>query len=540
VTSSAFGRLWPRVAAWGVFLAIVGVLLALSLRANDGQLAYALDDPYIHLALARTLAEHGVWGIAPDAFAPASSSPAWTLLLAALWWGGLRSAWVPFVLNVMGGVAVLWLLERLVRPWFSSGSRAVVLVVTLAVIPLPTLVFTGMEHVWHVAVVLAICGHAALRLEGNNPRPWHAAPLWAAFAVGLRYESLFVVAVIAGLFLIRQRGSDAIRLLGGAAVPVLAYGAFSISQGGLLLPNSVLVKSGAERFASPFWVLAPLADWVNLLFVYQRPAELVLMVGACAAALALSARERTVWTVPLLLPAAFLGIAALHVSLVRMVWFYRYEAYVVTLGVVAVAIAFARMRHHWSAGLVWPVGDHAVQRAGRFAAMGLAVLCGLPLATRAVEALLTTPTATHEIYAQQQQMARFFDRFYAGETIAVNDIGAVAWGARVRVVDLVGLASLDVTDAMRRSEGGTDVYERLGREQGVSAACVYDFYFVGRRALPTSWRSVGEWRIGSRVAVSSPVVTFYATSDAEVPRLRDSLDRFAADLPSSVTYSRRP
>ena len=91
----------PLLAGIAIYLGLVAVLLTASLALTGGSFTFAQDDPYIHLAMARTLAEHGVWGIAPDAFASASSSPLWTLLLAALWTLGAKAVWVPFVLNLI-------------------------------------------------------------------------------------------------------------------------------------------------------------------------------------------------------------------------------------------------------------------------------------------------------------------------------------------------------------------------------------------------------------------------------------------------------
>ena len=69
---------------WGsaAYLVATLVVLAIGLRRTDGRLVYVLDDPAIHLSVARALAEHGTWGVVPGQFESASSSPAWTVLLA--------------------------------------------------------------------------------------------------------------------------------------------------------------------------------------------------------------------------------------------------------------------------------------------------------------------------------------------------------------------------------------------------------------------------------------------------------------------------
>ena len=114
------------LSAIGLYLGLVGILLWVSLARTGGTFVYAQDDPYIHLALARTLADHGVWGIRPTEFTSASSSPLWTLLLAALWKLGAQAVWVPFALNILFGARPRAVVARAIhvqrRP--SGPSRA--------------------------------------------------------------------------------------------------------------------------------------------------------------------------------------------------------------------------------------------------------------------------------------------------------------------------------------------------------------------------------------------------------------------------------
>src|SRR5438132_223114 len=83
-------RTWTRQGPWPA-LAAIAALLALCLwlvsRASSlagGAFTYPLDDAYIHLAVAKNLAAHGVWGVTQHGFTFANSSLAWPLLLAAL------------------------------------------------------------------------------------------------------------------------------------------------------------------------------------------------------------------------------------------------------------------------------------------------------------------------------------------------------------------------------------------------------------------------------------------------------------------------
>ena len=72
----------PLLISVVVLWAIVGISLTLSIRENQGHIIYALDDTYIHMAMAKNFSQHGVWGMTKYGFTSSSSSPLWTLLLS--------------------------------------------------------------------------------------------------------------------------------------------------------------------------------------------------------------------------------------------------------------------------------------------------------------------------------------------------------------------------------------------------------------------------------------------------------------------------
>ena len=45
-----------------------------SIRINNGNLVYASDDAYIHMAIAKNVVQHHLWGFTPFGFTSASSS----------------------------------------------------------------------------------------------------------------------------------------------------------------------------------------------------------------------------------------------------------------------------------------------------------------------------------------------------------------------------------------------------------------------------------------------------------------------------------
>src|SRR6476469_7310825 len=78
-----------------------------SLGLTGGELTYPLDDAFIHMALAKNLAEHGVWGVTPYGFTSPVSSLAWPVLIAMVDLIAGVHLWTPFWLNMVFGTALL-------------------------------------------------------------------------------------------------------------------------------------------------------------------------------------------------------------------------------------------------------------------------------------------------------------------------------------------------------------------------------------------------------------------------------------------------
>jgi hypothetical protein len=525
--------------ALALYLGLTAILLWLSLARTGGEFVYAQDDPYIHLAMARTLAEHGVWGVRPYEFASASSSPLWTLLLAAFWKLGARQVWVPFALNLIFGCILLTFASRVITrlaPEREEGAPvpyvvlppAAVLAALVLVTPLPTLAFIGMEHTLQALLVLAFLWQAAIRLADQRD-DWLRPSVLAAAMVAARYETLFVVFVV-GLMLAWQRRWRATFALGmAAAVPVVLFGWYSVAHGGLVLPNSVLMKSGPSRFGSlSSGVSAVVSDWVAVGAIFRRPAQLSLTLAAAILLLLVPVERLAQRRTQLWLGACFLGTSLLHAALVKLEWFFRYEAYLVALGIVA-GTGLATLAS-------WPAGKTTRQRRRLHpAVLPLAVLLALPLGERALGALAIAPGAVGNVFEQQVQLGRFFARHYPDGSIAVNDLGAVAWLSGSRILDIVGLASQEVADLKRRRGLTARELQRLVEEHEVEAIAIYEDIFAP--ILPEGWVKAGEWTIQKNVAVSGSIVAFLAPDEPAASVLRQRLDAFSEALPNGVTWT---
>lgn len=195
-------------------------MVCISLALNERTLVYSLDDPYIHLALARTWLRSHTLGISPGQFAPASSSPAWTLLLTACSaLIGLHD-WVPLALNVAAAIAALavfWWGRARLRGIDHDDERRWPLIAAALPIGLNLLGLTlcGMEHVLHALLVLGF----TVTLWRGLPRSVGVAPFLLALVLPLvRFESMFVIAAAALISLRHRKPWTAMGLLACAGL----------------------------------------------------------------------------------------------------------------------------------------------------------------------------------------------------------------------------------------------------------------------------------------------------------------------------------
>lgn len=494
-----------------VFALAAAVLVAWSLRHSGGHLVYALDDAYIHMAMARNLAEHGVFGVTRYGFTSSSSSPLWTLTLAGLFALVGARDWLPLVLNLVFAASLLLVAGRLLSAHgVASRARFLALLAVAFLTPLPALTLVGQEHILHAALTLAFAG--LLTSAGAEP----ALLLLAPFLTAARYEGLFLVFIGCLVLAARRRLRFAAALGAVSLLPPVVYGLVSVAHGWYPLPNPVLLKGAlGERLTG--WHRLGLVPFLGGWSELARTPHLLALVAL--AAIVLLARWRSPSSREGTLLLLFVGTTLLHLQYAKTGWFYRYEAYLVGFGIVALAVAL-----HDLGGVVRPAWLPALLASAAL------LTCGI----RGVRSYLETPGAVGNIYEQQIQMGRFLARFYAGQVVAANDIGAICYLADVRVFDLWGLASREVAEAKLAGRYATPWIAQRARAQGVRVAVLYERWLDAAGGVPPEWVRAGRWRVGRNVVLGDRTVAFYAVDPAEAGPLADNLRAFAPALPPGV------
>ncbi len=525
--------------AWSAstYLVVTAILLAASLRTTGGRMIYVLDDPAIHQSIATNLAEHGTWGVEPGHFQSASSSPLWTMVLAVvvrILPAGEDAA--ALALNVVAALAILAFFARVQRSLLPSWRRPLdvlaTAVVTVAVLFLPGATFVGMEHLAHLALVLAAV-HGLLHPPG--PGAGRARRLLPYVLLGLaslaRMESAFV-ALALGTALVATclpradggavpRWADQLRrvvLIGVASgAPLAAFALFNRAMGQGWLPNSVLAKSAAlDGQQSGF-------DLVEILNRLTSDAILGFLAVVCVLLVVVGWPQRRRWLVP---SATAAGTILLHVVLADVGWFERYQVYLIGLATYAVAMAARDLLPAASTG------------------RRLAPLLLLPvllLSAVKVDLTVNVPRGVDDTFEQRYQAARFLQRYYDGRPVATGELGYISLLHEGPVTDLFGLGDYEVLEARRRLDGrpGKDYWLDLGRRRGFPVAAVYPstLFFD----TPDEWILVGTWSLPRKaITAYEETFQFWATSPEEVAPLQAHLREFATELPAGVTFALNP
>lgn len=489
-------RCLPGPAELAIMLSPLAVLIGASLLLGAG-LTYTLDDPYIHLTLARNILG-GHYGINAGESSSPSSSILWPFMLAPL--AALPGfEHVPLLLNLaFAGASVVLLYDFLARLFGPSPLISLAVVALGLGLNIYGLVFTGMEHSLQVFLVILVAG----RLCRGTLDRW----FWMGVVLLplIRYEGLAISLPLCAYAW--QQGNT--RAAGGAAAAILllcgAFSGFLLNLGLPPLPLSVIAKgnfdgpAGVARNAAFNVVAQPV-----LAYCVIRLTAYLFKVGQRPEAYLLTAS------------------AALFYAFGQCGWFGRYEVFFVAF-VVTISL------HWWC--LAWR--DDPAKGRSRWWMM-LPVMLALVAFASLPKATLNSPQAAANIHDQQMQMGEIVKRLAA--PVAVNDIGAVTFNAKHYVLDLWGLSSREAL-TMRRGHPAGDWITGLMLKHGVEFAFVYDEWVSPR---PNGWILVGELVLpGRRITPAVDTVALYATSEEAAARLRAVLGSYRESSPLARSITR--
>ena len=523
--------------ATALFLGLIGYQIVAIKSLEGGRFVYPIDDGYAHMAIAKNVVQHGIWTFnAVNGFESASSSMLWPLLLAVCFAVFGVHEYIPLVLNIVGSVVLLFYLGELLR----RSTRSVVLnflalVVIVIFTPLCAVVATGMEHSVQFLLTVAFVDMAArLLMDGSEQVTTRNTPVWFCLAgvlmVSTRYEGLFLIAAAGLLLLCRRRWTLAIVLGVTSLTPLVLFGLYSLHKGWYFLPNSLILKGNTTPLVlSVAGLILYFSKGYNMMT--SEPHMPALVLAAVVALLGSLQRRWNLWTYPALVLLITLITAAQHFQFASLGWFYRYEDYLIILIFFGVGIALgqdgpAMPWRYWlrPSGVV-----HMVVFALA------AFLFGTPQWPRTSNSYPHVISGSYSVYRQQYQMGRFVRRFYRGAGVIANDVGAISYmGEGIDLLDYAGLSDAEVLRLRRQGLFTQEAMRRLSQKHHSQVAIVYDNWITSIIGGPLpEWVKLGTW-ITPNDTVGGDTVAFYATSQAQVPKLLSALQQFSADLPKDM------
>ena len=415
-------------------------LLLLRERVIAGSAGFPLDDSWIHLHFARNLAEGAGFAYNPGVPVAGSTAPLWTLLLAA----GARVAGASLVmaktLGVAGALIAALVLRRAALAWGASPPAALVAAVGLVWSgPFAWGALSGME----VTLAALLVAAALLALARDHL-------VLTAVAGGLATLARPEAVVLLPLLALARRPTPR-RLALFAAIVVAAllpFVAFCWATTGTPFPSTAAAKVeggllgrliGLREPARVTWLERPLAFGLDWLAWLARTHPL-LPLALPAIVLAWRWRGRALGVVGLVLLAHPLAMAVLAPYRGPGFQEGRYSIHLLPVGLLLLASA-------WS-DIAPAYGGARAASLVRVVYLAVALVTLAPAADRYA-------WGVQNINAMQVHLGRWVDAHLPrSATLAVNDIGAIAYFSRRPVIDLMGLVTPEIRPYRRAGEAG--------------------------------------------------------------------------------------
>ena len=446
-----------------------GGFLYLAASALVFKIGFPLDDAWIHLTFARTLAEHGEWAFRPGIPSAGSTSPLWSALLSIGFLIGLAPYIWAYALGLLTLFALGILCELTARRMVASYTPRLPWVGIFIVFEWHLLwaAMSGMETLLHALIVTGIL--SALMADS---RRFLSLGLLAGLSVWVRPDGLTLLAPLA--LAIVLSGADSSTRLRGLVRASIGFGAlflfyllFNLLIGDTPMPNTFYAKQAEYIGWQGQTIFKRLGDLAFQLF--SGP-YFILVIGTIVWAVR-SVRARS-WG-SLLALAWALGYMFLYILRLPV---YQHGRYVMPampvlflMGLLAVT-EFSGLkqfgRYQWFVGTLWQAGVGA-----------LSVLF----------LLLGAHTYARDVAFIEQEMvasaAWAAENIPVGDVIAAHDIGALGYFDAHPLIDLAGLVSPEVIPFMRDEPRLAEYLESQGADYLIAFADLYDEMAAGREAV---------------------------------------------------------
>jgi hypothetical protein len=519
------GIVWPVLVNFIIIILFIWNDYTRIIELNDGTFVYVLDDVYIHMALAKNLAEFGRWSVTGSLFTSSSSSIFYPLLLAFLYRIFGVKVLIPLWVNIFACFGFFtWVFVWSRRILENKFFQFLLLQVIFYGTPFRLLIFSGMEHLIFIfvsltflAIVIKSATELSLSLRGTPNRLSNGETNRILFVgillIGFRYEGIFVLGCGLLLLIFTRDPIKAILIGIIDILPIFIYGLISIRFGWSFLPNSVIMKS----------MLANDPHYFSTIILNPSYFIMIAANGICLVLLYIKYPKQKTFAKYWLIIFCVLAIFQFVFGRVGTLRDYsiRYESYLIVFGIIGLFLTFNDIIQSFN----FPSEIQSIKQKIKVSTFFLIFI--LPgawsLQMRIDTSYKAVPLFDQLTYNIHYKMAMFIDQYYSGQRVILHDIGCAVYYADFELLDMGLLATPNYR------EFSTWPITNLSSYQiGIILETLYPEVWP-----PPGWIKVGTWDVTDLFA-NYPLLHFYASNETNAIELSANLLAFESQLGSEI------
>jgi len=525
---------WVLPLTFLFFFTLLVIIAMPMLRLTGGMVIYPQDEGYIHMAIAKNLVFHKVWGLSSYEFNSASSSLLYPILIAVFFKIFGLAVSIPLWINLVAAVLFVIVLQKwLQRQDLTPLHQLVILWIIIYLTPLHFIVITGMEHTLQVLLSFIFIFKFCEWLYPNEnsavvPHRFPVALLvYGVLLTALRYEGLFLVATACVMLLFDRRWGLSLVLLLTAILPPVIYGIYSLYHGGYFLPNSILIKDFPLPFNDETIERFFTQGAINKLFYPYSTrggttgGRLLILLPLVYCTYLASLKQSRQYKAII---SFCLVMTILHMIFADSVPFYRYTAYLLACGLVVPLVLAVRYKGPWL-----NIGAGAV----KWMIVWVFFFLLQPMVSRSWDAFETASLGFHHEYEQNYMAARLLREHFNDKTVIMDELGAACFYSDGRKLDInKGIAYMKVAETKMEGFGRLDYMDMLIKQERPILALVADKDY--HPWLRRNWVKVTTWYTTAKVVLGNTQLSIYAVDTVAMASVRSGLRMFDQSLPQQV------
>ena len=528
---NSFFRYAPLILALFIINGLVFLYYQNTVNKIGGTYVYPLDDTYIHLAVAKNAALHNNWGVTQHEFSSSSLSPIYTFLVAVFIKLFGDDAMYPLFINIFFGNLIILILYA----FFNKKIWFLVCVLFLCTpVLLHIQILSGMEHTTHIFLILAafMLFSRLTDCSFNNKKYCILFLVVTSLLCLTRYESMFFIAAVLFILLLNRQYTLLLLTFIARFLPVLLFGLWSISKGGFFFPNSLLLKGDLTAVGGrPILIIILHYGYKLYSKIFQSNIFIGPIIIIICIVIQCFINERSHYLNKIIglikeHSMVFITLVTIffHTLFAEMGWLYRYEAYLFLLLYLTLVSLF------------YTNFSMAKNGIALMAFFMMLVFIFPAIVSRTYESNYVIKSGGKNINDQQVQMGKFHNTYYNDAMVMANDIGAITYYTNIKLKDLEGLGSNDITTKkIRKNFYISTVFSEYNE---YNIIIIYDSWY-GIKSKK-DYENIGlikiaELWIENNVICGGNPVSFYTSDEMMVEEMRANMVRFRDIVPKDVT-----